>query len=62
MFIFFEDVVMKIKDKRKQMTSTFSRDLASHIADVSYVNSIPVSEKWVTHKELPRGFLKLLIC
>ena len=37
---------LKVKDKRRQMASTSVRNLASHIAAVSYTNFIPTIEKW----------------
>ena len=51
---------MKVKDKRRQMASTSVRNLASRVVAVSYANFLPVVEKWVTLKGLPRGCLKLI--
>ena len=42
------------------MASMSVRNLASHIAAVSFANFIPVAEKWSAPKALPAGCTKLL--
>ena len=41
----FKDKNMKLKDKKRQIESTSSKNMASFIATVSYYNFILVSEK-----------------
>ena len=55
-----KDDKVKIKDKRRQMASTSVRNLASHIAAVAYANFMPVSEKWIGPKNLPKGCQEML--
>ena len=42
------------------MASMSVRNLASHIAAVSFANFIPVAEKWSPPKGLPSGCSKIL--
>ena len=55
-----KEATAKCKDNRRQMASTSIRNLASHIAAVSYANFRPITEKWVYPKHLPVGCRKLL--
>ena len=55
-----KDSQLKSKDKRRHMASTSVRNMASHIAAISYANFIPCCEKWIGPQGLPRGCKKLL--
>ena len=54
-----KESTVKRKDIRRQMASTSIRNLASHLAAVTYANLRHVTEKWNAPKRLPIGCVKL---
>ena len=54
------DKRVKPKDPRRQTASMSVRNLASHIAAISYANFIPSETKWSGPKGLPRGCYDLI--